>query len=156
MLKNKFIDLLIEITTKEKVLPIIIENKVESKENGTNNDQTQVYFDWCENKSKYQDTSKYFKALYIYLYPEYNSEMQSSKEYIRMTYQELVDYILEPSMVKCGDIISIGNYKTYLQCLSFQSDNEKGDQTMAISSEEKKILMSFVYFLPATEDFCVP
>lgn len=142
--KNKFIDLLIEITTKEKVLPIIIENKVESKENGTNNDQTQVYFDWCENKSKYQDTSKYFKALYIYLYPEYNSEMQSSKEYIRMTYQELVDYILEPSMVKCGDIISIGNYKTYLQCLSFQSDNEKGDQTMAISSEEKKILMSFV------------
>ena len=61
-----------------------------------------------------------------------------------MTYQQLVDYVLEPSMEKCGDIVSINNYKAYLQCLSFQADNEKGEDTMAISSEEKKILDDFI------------
>jgi hypothetical protein len=70
--------------------------------------------------------------------------MQKSKEYIRMTYQELVDYILEPSMEKCGDFASIHNYKAYLQCLSFQADNDKGEYTMAISSEERKILDDFI------------
>ena len=32
----------------------------------------------------------------------------------------------------------------YLQCLSFQTDNEKGEDTMAISSEERRILNDFV------------
>lgn len=140
---TKYIDLLIEVTTKDKILPIIIENKVESKENGSNNDQTVVYFDWCENQG-YCDRTKYFDPVYIYLYPEYNSATQKSKEYIRMTYQELVDYVLEPSMEKCGDMISVGNYKAYLQCLSFQADNDKGEYTMAISSEERKILDDFI------------
>lgn len=141
--KTKYIDILIEIKTSEKILPIIIENKVESKENGSNNDQTVVYYDWCESE-KYNDRSKYFEPIYIFLYPEYNSAMQKSKEYIRMTYQELVDYILEPSMEKCGDFASIHNYKAYLQCLSFQADNDKGEYTMAISSEERKILDDFI------------
>lgn len=48
--KTKYIDILIEIKTSEKILPIIIENKVESKENGSNNDQTVVYYDWCESE----------------------------------------------------------------------------------------------------------
>ena len=140
---TKYIDLVIEIVTKDKVLPVIIENKVESKENGSNNDQTVVYFDWCE-KNRYADRTTYYDPLYIFLYPEYNAAMQKSKEYIRMTYQELVNYILEPSMEKCGDLVSINNYKAYLQCLSFQADNEKGEYTMAISSEERKILDDFI------------
>lgn len=140
--KNKYIDILIEISTKEKILPVIIENKVESKENGPDKDQTKIYFDWGEKQ--YSDTSKYFTPIYIYLYPEYNSEMQKAEEYIRMTYQELVDYILDPSLAKCGDLVSINNYKVYLQCLSFQSDNEKGENTMAISNEEKEIFRAFI------------
>ena len=139
---KKYIDILIEIATTEKVLPIIIENKVESKENGSNGDQTLVYHNWSEQE--YSDNSKYYAPIYVYLYPEYNSQMQKAKEYIRMTYQELVDYVIEPSMVKCGDLVSINNYRTYLQCLSFQTDNEKGGETMAISSEEKKIFRAFV------------
>ena len=142
--KNKFVDLVIEITTKKGILPIIVENKVESDENGTNKDQTKEYFDWFENDNKYLDSSKYFKPLYIYLYPEYNTTRQTQKEYIRMTYQELVDFVIEPSANKCGDIVSSMNYKVYLQCLSFQSDNEKGEYTMAIGQEERKILEDFV------------
>jgi len=140
---TKYIDLLIEVTTKEKILPIVIENKVECKENGKNNDQTVIYFNWSENE-KYQDKSKYFTPIYIFLYPEYNTTEPKSDAYIRMTYQQLVDYVLEPSMEKCGDMVSINNYKAYLQCLSFQADNEKGEDTMAISSEEKKILDDFI------------
>ena len=134
--------MLIEIITKEKTLPIIIENKVESKENGPNQDQTKIYFDWAEKQ--YEDRSKYFTPIYIYLYPEYKSQMQKTKEYIRMTYQELVDFILDPSLANCGDEISKNNFKMYLQCLSFQSDNEKGENTMAISTEEREIFKSFI------------
>ena len=136
------VDIVVEIVTKEKILPIIIENKVNSDENGKNKNQTQVYFDWAEKT--YEDKNIYFAPIYVFLYPEYNATKQSSSEYIRMTYQNMVDYILEPSMEKCGDIVSINNYKTYLQCLSYQTDNDKGEDTMAISKEERKILNDFV------------
>lgn len=139
---RKYIDILIEITTKDKILPIIIENKVESQENGENKNQTQVYYDWAEKM--YADRDRYYEPIYVFLYPDYNATKQSASAYIRMTYQDLVDNILDPSMAQCGDIVSINNYKTYLQCLSFQTDNEKGEDTMAISSEERRILNDFV------------
>lgn len=139
---KKYIDILIEIITKDKILPIVIENKVESQENGENKDQTIVYYNWAEKE--YSDRAKYYEPIYVFLYPEYNASKQSSSVYIRMTYQNLVDDILDPSMERCGDIVSINNYKMYLQCLSFQTDNEKGEDTMAISSEERRILNDFV------------
>ena len=123
-------------------MPIIIENKVNSTENGKHKNQTQVYYAWAEKE--YGDRNTFFDPIYVFLYPEYNATKQSAQEYIRMTYQQLVDYVLEPSMEKCGDAISINNYKAYLQCLSFQTDNEKGEDTMAISNEEKKILDAFI------------
>ena len=136
------IDIVIEIETKDKKLPIIIENKVNSDENGKHKNQTQVYYNWAEKE--YADRNIYFSPIYVFLFPEYNATKQSSTEYIRMTYQNLVDYILEPSMEKCRDIVSINNYKTYLQCLSYQTDNDKGEDTMAISKEERKILNDFI------------
>ena len=136
------IDLVIELETKTGKLPIIIENKVDSGENGKFHNQTQVYFKWAE--AEFQDRSIYLEPIYVFLYPEYNATQQTAKEYIRMTYQDLVDYVLDPSLAKCGDAVSIGNYRSYLQCLSFQSDNIKGDHTMAISEEEKKILSDFL------------
>jgi len=139
---RKYIDILIEIVTKDKILPIVIENKVESQENGENKDQTQVYYNWAENE--YADKDKYYEPIYVFLYPEYNAAKQSSSAYVRMTYQNLVDDVLDPSMECCGDIVSINNYKMYLQCLSFQTDNEKGEDTMAISSEERRILNDFI------------
>ncbi len=137
------IDILIEIVTKDKILPILIENKVDSKENGKGGSQTKVYFNWGE--SRYSDKSKYYDPIYVFLFPEYNSNViQKEEKYLRMTYQELVDYVIEPSMMNCGDIGSVNNFKVYLQCLSFQADNEKGEYTMAISSEERKILDKFL------------
>lgn len=137
------IDILIKVETKDKVLPILIENKVDSKENGKKGDQTKIYFNWGEKE--FADRAKFYEPIYIFLLPEYhNSIIQKEEKYIRMTYQELVDYIIEPSMIQCGDLNSSNNYKEYLQCLSYQSDNEKGDRTMAISSEERKIIDNFI------------
>lgn len=139
---KKYIDILIEITTQDKILPIIIENKVDSGENGENKNQTDIYYQWAEKK--YCDRTIYFEPIYIFLFPEYNKSKQNSSMYIRMTYQNLVDDVLDPSLDKCGDIVAIRNYQMYLQCLSFQSDNEKGEETMAISAEEKRILNDFI------------
>lgn len=141
--EEKNIDILIEVKTKEKILPIIIENKVESKENGKKGNQTVEYFKWGEDH--YKDRDKYFEPIYIFLFPEYNSKVKQKEErYLRMTYQELVDFVIEPSMNTCECVNSVNNFRIYLQCLSYQEDNEKGDCTMAISSEERKILKSFI------------
>ena len=137
------IDIHILVKTKEKILPILIENKVDSKENGKHGDQTNQYFEWGEEQ--YKDKNKYYSPIYLFLLPEYNSKViQKNENYLRITYQELVDYVIEPSLYMCGDGESQNNIKIYLQCLSYQSDNEKGEYSMAISSEEKKILDDFI------------
>ncbi len=137
------IDIHILVKTKDKILPIVIENKVKSKENGKSKDQTVQYFKWSEDK--YNDKNKYYAPIYIFLFPEYKSKVkQKDYHYLRMTYQELVDYVIEPSLYLCADSESKNNIKIYLQCLSYQDDNEKGDCSMAISSEEKRILDDFI------------
>lgn len=136
------IDILLEIKTKEKILPIIIENKVNSKENGKNKDQTQVYFDRCEKQ--YKDKKIYFDPIYVFLKPKYNETKPKCEQYLIVSYQELVDYVIEPVMKECKSEESKRNIRIYLQCLSFQKDNEKGDKIMAMSSEEKEILLTFL------------
>lgn len=137
------IDILIQVKTTDKILPIIIENKVNSKENGKNGEQTKAYYDWGEEYFK--DRNVYFEPIYIFLLPEYNSKViQKCNVFLRMTYQELVDYVVEPALYKCGDEEAKNNIRVYLQCLSYQTDNEKGEYTMAISGEERKILDEFI------------
>ena len=136
------IDILIEVTTNEKILPIIIENKVDSKENGKNRDQTIEYYKYCEEK--FSDFEKYYRPIYIFLTPLYNKTEPKQKDYLWVTYQDLVDYVIEPTLLACIDEKSRDSIKKYLQCLSFQEDNEKGDKTMAISSEERAIIKRFI------------
>ncbi len=136
------IDILIEIKTKEKILPIIIENKVDSKENGKNRDQTLVYFKLCEDKYKNKD--KYFDPIYVFLVPIYNKTKPKCDKYLIVTYQDLVDYVIEPVKRECRIKETKENISIYLKCLSFQKENEKGDEIMAMSSEEKEILQMFI------------
>ena len=139
--KPRYIDLIIEIHTKnDMILPIIIENKVNSHEHSN---QTKDYFKVIDEK-RYPEQQRGFRPVYLFLVPGYNNASASQDCFITITYQDLVDYVLEPCMYKTDDN-TIGNYiRTYLQCLSFQSDNEKGNQIMAISKEEKSILQSFL------------
>ena len=137
--EEEHIDILVLIFTKDKTLPILIENKVDSKEN---NEQTKRYYDYGEKAFRNRD--KYYEPIYIYLYPNYNKSVPSNELYLRMTYQNLVDYVIEPSYYKCGIDVAKNNIKTYLQCLSYSNENEKGKYIMAVSSEEKKIIYDFI------------
>lgn len=138
--KKRSIDIIVEVfLTDNKILPIIFENKVDSSEH-TN--QTAAYFGWAEDN--YKDLNKYHKPIYIYLTPEYNNSLPTCKEFLNLKYQDLVDFIIDPSLRECDELIIKNNIRMYLQSLSFQIESEKGDNIMAISCEEKKILDDFI------------
>ena len=140
--EEKHVDILIKVKTKEnKILPIIIENKVNSGENGKNKDQTTTYFAWAEEE--FRNKPEYYNPVYVYLEPCFKLTYPKQKEYIHITYQHLVDYVIEPVLNVCSDEKSIENIRNYLQCLSFQNDFAKGDKIMAISTEERKIIEEF-------------
>lgn len=135
----KYIDILVLVFTKDKTLPILIENKVDSDEN---NNQTNRYYN--NEELEFQNRDEYYDPIYVYLYPKYNDGKPQNKAYLRMTYQDLVDYVIEPSYFKCEIETIKNNIKTYLQCLSYSNDNEKGKYIMAVSSEEKDIISDFI------------
>ena len=134
-----YIDIHILVRTKEKILPVIIENKVKSHETG---EQTDEYFNYCEKV--YQDRDYYYEPIYVYLVPEFNKNKKpTNKNFLIMSYQELVENVIEPSMAMCKEEVSKNNMRLYLQCLSYQ-DDDKGGTAMAISNEERKILSDFI------------
>jgi len=144
-----FIEILMIIDNTEYLVKLIIENKVECKEN---NDQTQRYYEYFEaQRRKYENEIN----LYIYLSSiptiELNqlTEVQCiCKEFIQINYQYLVDYLLEPALNQ--DISERTNFiiKEYLKSLSqlsFNNENTKYKQSliMALSKEEKELLSNF-------------
>jgi len=140
--EKEHIDILLEVVTKDKTLPIVIENKVNSSENGKNNDQTNVYFNYAEKA--FLDEDGFYKPVYVYLLPKYNQSIPKNANFIVVTYQDLVDYVLEPILYKTKDDNKRSIMVNYLQSLSYQTDNEKGEAIMAISSEEKDIIEQFI------------
>ena len=136
--KKRSIDILIKVVIESKILPIVIENKVDSSEH---DDQTNDYFDYSEKE--FVDELKYYKPIYIYLTPEYNSSKPKNVNFIILKYQDLLDYVLEPSLIKSSDGRTKNNILSYIRCLSYQSDNEKGGNAMATSKEEREILENF-------------
>ena len=133
------IDLLIKVKFEDGVLPIVIENKVGSGENGRNNDQTVDYFHWGETVLK-----SAFDPIYLCLVPLFNNIAPACPNFFVINYQHMVDNIIEPCMWRTNNAWTRDTIKIYLQCLSYQNDNEKGHNTMAISSEERKILDNFI------------
>lgn len=128
-------------------LKIIIENKVESKEN---NDQTNSYFKHFE-KTKGENEI----CLYVYLTPVPTVELIellepecNCKDFIQINYQYLVDYLLEPALEqnispKTKFIIS-----EYLQSLSqpaldLETTEFNEGLIMALRAEEKDLLTNF-------------
>ena len=136
---KRAIDILVEVyTAGGKILPIVIENKVNSREHTR---QTEAYFNYAE---KTYQGEKYDKPIYVFLLPGYNKAEPCMDAFFTIRYQNLVDSVIEPSLWICRDN-NVRNYlEMYLMCLSFQSDNEKGESIMATSSTESKILKEFM------------
>ena len=136
--KKRAIDLTLQVRLGERILPIIIENKVDSSEHDS---QTVDYFLWAEKF--FSDNTRYYTPLYVYLTPANNDSKPTCNKFILIKYQDIVDYVLEPALNKTNDCNTSNAIRTYLQCLSYQSDNVKGESIMAISKEEREILESF-------------
>ena len=135
--KNGQIDILIQIKISGKILPIIIENKVNSKEH---DNQTEKYYSWAIKRFV---GAKYLKPIFVFLKPLGNKTTPKQPEFIQFMYQDLVDYVIEPSIIVSTNTKTIDYLTMYLQCLSYQTDNEKGEGIMAWSKEEREILEQF-------------
>lgn len=150
------IDIYIELTVlisernknvKNKNIKLIIENKVESKEN---NDQTNNYYNHF-NFSESDDNV----VIYIYLTPISTLELEeltepqcNCKEFIQINYQSIVDYLIEPALNQNISSRTQNILTEYLKSLSQPSIDEEAnghrqELIMALGNEEKKLLKSF-------------
>lgn len=138
------IDILIEITilinNEYKILPVIIENKVKSDEH---DDQTISYKEWADDT--YFDNTKYFQPILIFLTPKKQAKPNETS-FIKISYQELVDRVIDPCLVVCESNEAIFRIKDYLRTLTytnFEKISEKGDIVMAMTKNERDLLLKF-------------
>ncbi len=142
-----YVELNLLVNKEEKNIKLIIENKVESKEN---NDQTNKYYNHF-NSSETENNI----VLYIYLTPistleliELTEPECNCKEFIQINYQSIVDYLIEPALNQNISIRTKNILKEYLQSLSqpaidVEVDGHKKELIMALGNEERKLLSSF-------------
>ena len=150
------IDILINLSFKDsdKILPIIIENKVFSIENDENkknkntkkNKQTEKYYDWAEEK--YKDKTKYETPILIFLAPDFERDINCKCDaFIKVSYQNLVDYLIEPCLMYTSNEQAGFFIENYLRCLSNSTINnvtgKKEGRIMAFSGKEKELLEKF-------------
>jgi hypothetical protein len=135
--KNR-VDILIEfelITNLKKNIRIIIENKVESKEN---KDQTDRYY------SVYKDNTDAIN-IFVFLTP-LEIEPKCDK-FIQIDYQDLLSNILEPSLYRIKNSTYENIIKDYIQSLSqpvlINGEYNKKGIIMAIGKEERELLRQF-------------
>jgi len=144
------------IGDETKILPILIENKVESDEHGIKKlavPQTIGYYNWCEKECA--EHEKYWSPIYIYLTPDgdwtlrtggVNCKKCECKQFIHLNYQGLVDFVIAPLLKQ--DISSDARFilNDYMRSLSYEEiETEKGKvgTVMAIAADEKKLLVEF-------------
>ncbi|MBP8790172.1 MAG: PD-(D/E)XK nuclease family protein [Breznakibacter sp.] len=127
---------------------IIIENKVESKEN---NNQTNRYY------NHFNRTNSHESNIFVYLTPKTTFELNQSNEtesinnnFIQINYQILVDYLFEPILNQNIAERTKFIIKEYLLSLSQPALAEKGvinkqkqGYIMALGKDEKELLSNF-------------
>ena len=117
-------------------LEIIMENKVEAPEGAKGSSQTQCYYQACHENRKDESTGQIFVFL--------SGKDQNPKDdhFIRISYQDLVDYILEPYL-KNNNVDSHTEMfiKEYLRILG--NPYNKNNTILATTMEEKELLKDF-------------
>lgn len=142
-----YIELTLLIAGKTKNIKLVIENKVESREN---NDQTNSYFNFF-NPTENDDNI----VIYVYLTPistleliELTEPECNCKAFIQINYQSIVDYLIEPALNQNISTRTQNILTEYLKSLSQPSideeaDGHKQELIMALGNEERKLLSSF-------------
>jgi len=138
-----YLEAVMVIADKKKNIKLIIENKVESKEN---NDQTNNYYNYF-NPIKKEDEV----LIYVYLTPistleliEISAPDCNCKEFIQINYQSIVDYLIEPALNQNISNRTKNILTEYLQSLSQPSiddeiEGHKQELIMALGNEERKL-----------------
>ena len=81
-------------------LILVIENKIKASENSKNDKpQSDVYFDYCENKEKYKNRQR----VYVLLKASSDTSLEN-KNFIHVTYQDLLDEVIKPAYEKCEEL----------------------------------------------------
>ena len=126
---------------KKEHLMLIIENKVYSCEHSS---QTEMYRDYFDKFD--------CKKIYIFLTPPYHKHGAECKEYIHLTYQDLLDRVFEPLLNKnvlfSRSHLILDEYVKSLTVPMDQLVDCEGTKTLestilAISMKEKNLLTAF-------------
>ena len=138
-----FLSFVFRTEQTDKLLNIVIENKVKSKEG---KEQTAVYYEYGQSEEG--------ESIYLFLSPLSNSDFEAQchpdckcKKFIGLNYQYLVDYVLEPCLTECGAADGKVFIEEYLRALSQPSlqfeEYDGGEIIMAISAKERELLRKF-------------
>lgn len=126
---------------KISTIRIILENKIYSSEHDC---QTKLYHDYF---TKQNPSPRKIKNIYLFLTPF--NVTASCKEFINITYQNLLDAVLSP-LLKNTSIKEWAKFiiSDYIRNLSIPSDKMNANNTsagtpLAITEEEKALLTSF-------------
>ena len=81
--------------------------------------------------------------MFVFLYPNSLNTKCECDKFIKITYQDLVDKVIEPCLLRTHSDISKFYISEYLKTLSYSSEDLKGQLVMAISKEEKELCEEF-------------
>ena len=156
--KEGRIDILLELKFKgsDKILPIIIENKVLSTENDETtkgkvkekSKQTEKYYEWSKKEYPFGKDDPYNTPILVFLAPDFEKDIKCKCDaFIKVSYQNLVDYVIEPSLMNTSNAKTKAFIESYLRCLSNTTINEilgkKEGKIMAFVGKEKELLEKF-------------
>lgn len=122
--KKSRYDIYIEFEINNTKSTIIIENKVLSTEN---ENQTKKYSEYSKD---YQD------PILVYLS---NNDKCESPDFICITYQDLLEFVIEPLYYYVENETTKQLLKDYMRIIS-HIDTKEGSVTLAMSNEEKSLL----------------
>lgn len=125
-------DVRVEKDSRLSKLRIVVENKVYSSEHDK---QTKKYYRHYQNLQKEDE-----HTLYVFLSPSAQTASPECEQFVSITYQDLLDYILAP-LTKLSNTSVRTKFimEEYMNSLSVTSD----ETPLALSQEEKELLSLF-------------
>ena len=125
-------DIRVEKDSRLSKLRIVIENKVCSIEH---DNQTRTYYQHFQNLQKENE-----HTLYVFLSPSTQVTRPECEQFVSITYQDLLDYVLTP-LTKLSNISVRTKFimEEYMNSLSVTSE----ETPLALSQEEKELLCLF-------------
>ena len=131
-------------------IPLVIENKIYSKEGGAKDPkkaQTVRYHRIISMLKSQLCSDNYYQPLLVYLSPEgADFPTPTSPSFVKISYQDLVDNVIQPAeyLATCKGSEFVYMLNGYIRNLSCPSDKENGQGTdysiLAISPDEKALL----------------